>query len=343
MTLPKYGYDVGFVCLVPDMFPEAYQSKSSPIYALPMKHKADFSPYKKIREIIKTEQYDIVHSHMPRTVTISRLASLTAKVPMVHHIHSPTLYESPNIITNLMSGFLERISLIGADRIIPCSEGMGRYARLIGIGKKRITVVLNGIPEIGPDTTKQGPSDVWVFGMVALFRPRKGLEYLLNAMQKLKEKDFKFRLRAIGGFKSVEYQKQINQLVEKLDIADLIDWVGFTKKVPEELRKLDCFILPSTKGEGLPIAILEAMSAGLPVITTNIAGSNEVIRDGVDGYFCNPEDSRTLAISMEKLMSQPDKWIKLSKNAYKRQQEHFSEDSMSSGIARIYDEILEAR
>lgn len=340
MTLPKYGYDVGFVCLVPDMFPDAYQAKDSPIYSIPMKHKTDFAPYKEIAKIIQNENYDIIHSHMPRTVTISRLAGMAAKIPMVHHIHSPTLFEGESTVNNILSGILERVSLIGADRIIPCSEGMAKYARQIGIREKKISVVLNGIPAIGPDPSKQEPSDEWVFGMVALFRPRKGLEYLLQAMHSLKIKGYQFKLRAIGGFKSEEYEQEIKKMVADLEIGNLIDWVGFSKNVPDELKKLDCFILPSTKGEGLPIAILEAMSAGIPSITTDIPGSNEVLREGIDGFYCKPEDADSLASAMEKLMNQRENWHSISKSAYERQQECFSEHSMSTAVARIYDEIL---
>ncbi|MCB1757746.1 MAG: glycosyltransferase, partial [Gammaproteobacteria bacterium] len=135
----------------------------------------------------------------------------------------------------------------------------------------------------------------------------------------------------------------IDQPVSKLDLADLIEWVGFTEDVASELRKLDIFVLPSTHGEGLPIATLEAMSVGLPVVTTNIPGNDEVIRDGLDGYLCKPEDGQSLADNLEKIMSQPDNWTKLSASAYQRQQESFSDESMTSAIASVYDNILSGR
>ncbi|MCB1757624.1 MAG: glycosyltransferase, partial [Gammaproteobacteria bacterium] len=210
MTLPQYGYDVGFVCLKPDMFPNVYRSKASPVYSVPMKHKADFMLYKKVAEIIKTEGYDIVHSHMPRSIPVARLASLSAKVPMVHHLHSPTLFEGPSLLNNIVSGILERVSLIGADAVIPCSEGLGKYAKQIGIGSRRVKVVLNGIPGLGLNAEKKAPNDEWVIGVVALFRPRKGFEYLLEAMSLLKARGYSFKLHAIGGFFSQEYRDHID-------------------------------------------------------------------------------------------------------------------------------------
>jgi glycosyltransferase involved in cell wall biosynthesis len=340
-TLPQYGYDVGFVCLKPDLFPKVYRAKASPIFNIPMKHKADFSPYKELADIVRSEGYDILHSHMPRTLPVAKLASMKTRVPLVHHFHSPTLFEGPSLATNIISGVLERISLIGVDRVIPCSEGMARYSRKIRIAERKIDVILNGIPAIGPRVHREDVgAKTWVFGMVALFRARKGIEYLLQAMAILKNQGHDFKLRAIGGFFSDEYESEIKALADKLGVADLVEWVGFTDKVAQELAQLDFFVLPSTHGEGLPIAILEAMSIGLPVVTTRIDGSDEVVRDGVDGYLCEPENAEPLAQSLAKIMQQPEGYSAMSEDAYQRQQTLFSDSSMSSGVARIYDDIL---
>jgi len=340
LTLPEYGYDVGFACLVPDLFPKVYRAKNSPIYALPMKHRADMSPLNSLREIIRSERYQLLHSHMPRTAPIARLASLLERIPMVHHIHCPTLFDSPHLFKNFISASLERISLIGASAIIPCSQGMKQYAKSIGINDKRISVVLNGIPLLNDSKEIRHPKEEWIFGMVALFRPRKGLEFLLNAIKSLKDKGHHFKFRAIGDFMSEDYRNQILNLVDQLDIADVIQWVGFTDDVPKELRKLDFFVLPSTGGEGLPIAILEAMATKLPVITTKIPGSQEVIRHGIDGYLCHPENNASLSKYLEKMITDHDSWQLMSMNAYNRQREYFSDKSMASGVAHIYDKIL---
>jgi len=340
LTLPEYGYDVGFACLVPDLFPKVYRAKNCPIYALPMKHRADISPLNSLREIIRSEKYQLLHSHMPRTAPIARLASLLEHIPVVHHIHCPTLFDSPHLFKNFISATLERISLIGTSTIIPCSQGMKQYAKSIGINEKRISVVLNGIPSLNDFKEIRPPKDEWIFGMVALYRPRKGLEFLLNAIKSLKDKGHHFKFSAIGDFMSEDYRNQILNLVDQLDIAETIQWVGFTDNVAQELRKLDFFVLPSTGGEGLPIAILEAMATKLPVITTRIPGSEEVVRHGIDGYLCHPENSASLSKYLEKMITDKDSWQLMSMNAYKRQREYFSDKSMASGVAQIYDKIL---
>jgi glycosyltransferase involved in cell wall biosynthesis len=159
-------------------------------------------------------------------------------------------------------------------------------------------------------------------------------------MRAIQDRGLRFRLRAIGGFKSEEYRRQIMELVERLGVGPMIDWVGFTSDVPAELRKLHFFVLPSTGGEGLPIAILEAMSAGLPIVTTDVPGNDEVVRDGVDGYLCKAEDSETLADCLVKMMSSVDGWQRMAESAFRRQRDTFSAESMTAGVARVYDRLI---
>lgn len=338
--LPRFGYEVGFACLKPDMFPRYYRARSCPVHELPMKGKLDLSPIAGLRRLIREHGYRIVHSHMPRTVAPARLASLLEGVPFVHHIHSPTLLEGPSKIKNLIFGTMERLCLVGSAEVIACSAGMGRYVKRIGIDTARATTVLNGIPGLGRAEDLPPPSPEWIFGMVALFRERKGLEFLLHAMRSIKDSGLRFRLRAIGGFKSEDYRRQILALVDELGVGEMIDWVGFTDDVPGELRKLHFFVLPSTGGEGLPIAILEAMSAGLPIVTTDVPGNDEVVRDGVDGYLCKPEDSVTLAQRLVSMMGSVDGWRSMADSAYRRQRETFSAESMTAGVARVYDRLI---
>ena len=74
-----------------------------------------------------------------------------------------------------------------------------------------------------------------------------------------------------------------------------ITWTGFTRDVLDELRQMDLFVLPSLFGEGLPMVVLEAMAAGVPVVATRVAGIPEAIRPGQDGVLVEPGDAEDLA------------------------------------------------
>ena len=77
-------------------------------------------------------------------------------------------------------------------------------------------------------------------------------------------------------------------LVEKLGVGDAIEWTGFTQNIAAELRVMDLFVLPSLFGEGLPMVVLEAMAAGLPVVASRVEGVPEAIRHREEGLLVEP-------------------------------------------------------
>ena len=102
---------------------------------------------------------------------------------------------------------------------------------------------------------------------------------LLEALAVLRSRDVNVRLRAVGGFETPAYEAARSaRLAERLGLADAIDWIGFTRGVNRELAKIDLFVLPSLFGEGLPMVVLEAMAAGVPVVASRVEGVPEAVR-----------------------------------------------------------------
>jgi len=179
-------------------------------------------------------------------------------------------------------------------------------------------------------------------GTVALFRPRKGIEVLLEAVAELRKQGLPVRLRAVGGFETPEYEREVMSLVEKLGLADAIDWTGFTEDVNGELVEMDLFVLPSLFGEGLPMVVLEAMAAGVPVVATRVEGIPEAIRDGQDGLLAEPGDPASLARAIGRIVRGEVDGHALSTSAQARHAQAFSDRSMAAGVAEVYRRVLKA-
>src|SRR5207237_5725177 len=128
----------------------------------------------------------------------------------------------------------------------------------------------------------------WTLGAIALFRPRKGIEALLEALAVLRSRNVNVRLRAVGGFESPVYKADVLALAERLDLTEAIDWIGFTRNVNRELAKIHLFVLPSLFGEGLPMVVLEAMAAGLPVVASRVEGVPEAVVHRETGLLVEP-------------------------------------------------------
>jgi glycosyltransferase involved in cell wall biosynthesis len=187
---------------------------------------------------------------------------------------------------------------------------------------------------------RAAPTGVWTLGTVALYRPRKGLEVLLDALAHLKSQGLPVHLRAVGTFESADYEAKIKARVEQLDLGSVIDWRGFQRDVNRELAAMDLLVLPSLFGEGLPMVILEAMAAGVPVVGTRVEGVPEAIRDGQDGLIAAPGDAAGLARAIEQVVRGAVDWAALRESAHQRQAEQFSDASMAAGVAAVYDAVL---
>jgi glycosyltransferase involved in cell wall biosynthesis len=342
LELPRHGFQVAFACVKPGKFAEARKSHSARLIELPMRSRVDLTAVRRLAGVIRDEQYALVHTHTPRSALVGRLAAALAGVPVVHHLHSPTACDTTHRLRNWLNATTERICLSGVDAVIAVSESLGRYARRIGIAPDKVCVVPNGVPTQAPLRPRSPPRDGWTLGTVALFRPRKGLEILLSALAALRSARLPVCLRAVGSFETQQYETQIKSLAASLGVSDLVEWRGFSPQVNEELDQFDLFVLPSLFGEGMPMVVLEAMSAGLPVIGTNVEGVPEVVRDGLEGLIVPPGDAHSLARAIERFITGQVNWTDLRRNAHRRQAERFSQQAMATGVAQVYRRVLGA-
>jgi glycosyltransferase involved in cell wall biosynthesis len=275
------------------------------------------------------------------------LAAAWAGLPVVHHLHSPTTCDTTHRLRNWLNAATERASLIGVDAVIAVSKSLADYAGRIGINPDKVSVVPNGVPRraaLPPRRPPPGtPGGAWTLGTVALFRPRKGLEVLLSALAVLRVAKVPVKLHAVGSFETARYEADIKALAAELGVDDCVEWRGFSANVNAELDELDLFVLPSLFGEGMPMVVLEAMAAGLPVVGTSVEGVPEVVRDGLEGLIVPPGDAYALAAAIEQFVTGEVDWSELRENAHRRQGERFSEETMAAGVADVYRRVLERR
>jgi glycosyltransferase involved in cell wall biosynthesis len=204
-----------------------------------------------------------------------------------------------------------------------------------------VVAIANGVAEQEPifaiDRIEQSS---WTLGMVALIRPRKGIEVLLQAFREVLRSNPEVRLNVIGSFETPEYESQVLAQTKELGIESAVRWKGFTRDVNSAIRELDALVLPSLFGEGMPMVVLEALAVGVPVVATRVEGTPEVIRDGREGYLAEPSNPQSLARTIERLISDRHAWCRMSQQAWNRHQESFSDVRMAQRVAHTYKRIL---
>jgi len=338
--LPEFGFDVAFACVVPDRFPEMRRSKDAVLHEVPMWTKFDFRAAWKVARLVRDEDYRLVHAHTPRTALVGRGAVALSRVPMVYHVHSPASRDTTYRLRNRTNAICERWCLRKADRLIAVSHSIGRHMEGQGFDPSRIAVVPNGVPKVDTVPNRPAPCGAWTLGTVALFRPRKGIEVLIEALAVLRREGLPVRVRAVGPFETPEFGARLRALAERLGVTESIQWTGFTRDVGAELQKMDLFVLPSLFGEGLPMVVLEAMAAGVPVVATAVEGVPEAIRDGRDGAIARPNDAEDLSRAIGRIVHGELDWSQLRASALTRHARRFSDRSMAAGVAAVYREVL---
>jgi glycosyltransferase involved in cell wall biosynthesis len=211
-----------------------------------------------------------------------------------------------------------------------------------GMPAERMVCVPNGVPGSHLTVERQRPSASWTLGAVALFRPRKGVEVLLESLAMLRSRGANVRLRAVGGFETPAYESTIHKLVERLSLDGAIDWIGFTRSVNRELAKVDVFVLPSLFGEGLPMVVLEAMAAGLPVVASRVEGVPLAVVHRETGLLVEPGSVSQLAQAIEEIVTEQVDYAALSRGARQLHASSFSDTTMAAGVATVYRDVLAA-
>jgi len=340
MQLERCGFQVEFACLKNGIFAEKRQSKGSKLYPFPMRSRGDLLLGHRLAQLVREQGHRLIHSHTPRTALLGNVAARLAGVPLVHHVHSPSERDTESGFRNVRNALIEKISLRGASKLIVVSASLEKYLADRGFAAERICQVPNGVPVSAQLRMKFVPGQELALGMVALFRPRKGVEVLLDAMARLQAMNVPVNLHAVGPFETPEYERSVLELTRRLGLEKSVTWAGFTSDVFAEFRRMHVFVLPSLFGEGMPMVLLEAMAAGLPVVSTRVEGIPQVVRDGQDGLLAEPADPQGLAGALLRFARGEVDCEAMGDSGWHRQRENFSDVSMAASVAAVYREVL---
>ncbi|MGD9126605.1 MAG: glycosyltransferase, partial [Planctomycetia bacterium] len=275
-----------------------------------------------------------------RSLLIATVAGWFTRLPVVYHVHSPAAADSTKRWSNRINAMIERFCMGWVTAMIPVSESLGKRTIASGCAAEKVHVVRNGVPAREVRPVRSAEEKEWTLGTIALFRPRKGTEVLLDAIAGLREQELPVRLQAVGPFETDEYGQELKERVKRLRIADAVEWTGFTSDVDAELAKMDLFVLPSLFGEGLPMVVIEAMAAGVPVIASRVEGIPEAVREGVDGLLFEPNDVEGLIAAARQFIDGKIDWAACHRQEVDRHAEAFSTESMASGVAGVYEQMM---
>ncbi len=205
------------------------------------------------------------------------------------------------------------------------------------INPNRIIVKPNAIdssefPKVSPGNPEKGEPHHLI--CVSRIEPKKGLQYLVEAVRYLRDRNFNVELHLIGGVddntSSKDYSQQLEARIRELDLEGIIHLHG-PKPHPDIkrfFRVSHVFVAPFVETEsgdkdGIPTSLLEAMASGLPVVATDAGSICELIEDGRDGVLVTQRDSNALALAIADLLNDLERRVSLGKNAAQKIKEKF--------------------
>lgn len=293
----------------------------------------DFNAVKECISLINIIKPDIVHAHSSKAGMVARIAGWISKVPIVFTAHGWGFTPGTPKARQMAALIVEKLLASLSAKIICVSENDRQLALSYGVGNHRsLTVVRCGIDNISvilANPLQQPPRLI----MVARFNEQKDQSTLLKAIAQLKNS---IRLDLVGSGCSLEDCKA---LAQSLGIADRVFFLGDRRDVPDLLAQSQIFIL-STHYEGLPISILEAMRAGLPVVATSVNGIPEEIEHAKTGLLVPRSDIKALTDSLSKLIESPELRQQMGKAGRQKFEQEFTVERMISETRAIYVQIL---
>lgn len=282
--------------------------------------------------LIKRRDYDLVHTHLVRAAFYGRLACRMSDTPMVSSVHDMLTWKN-----------------YPRDRqLVAVSEAVKGNLVAHGFGASRIKVLFPGARDcdLGAaraavrETTRRGlglaRDDVALF-MIGRVAEVKGHDIALAALRQLRGQMGR-PLRLFFAGQETEWGTALHSS----ETGALATWLGRRDDVPQLLAAADIILQPS-RSEGLPLALMEAASAGCAMVASRVGGVPEVIEDGCSGLLVPPEDAAALADAVARLAGDPAFAEALGRAAREGFEARFSIDTMIQATLEVYRACLEGR
>ncbi|MDP3920511.1 MAG: glycosyltransferase [Candidatus Omnitrophota bacterium] len=313
-----------------------------PVRELAMRHKLDFSVLERVRKLLLEEKPDILHTHLAMADWIGRVVGHFCRVPLIvgtlHAVEPWRKWFPLNLIDLGTSRW--------ADALIAVSEEVrDGIVRLQGLDASRIHIIPNGIDYPTADNSERSkirrslnvPEDALVIGTLGrLDESVKGHGTLLEAAKSLAVKHDRFHCVFVGDGPS---RSHLEKQAAGLGLANRVTFAGMRQDVAPWLSAMDVFVQPSHQ-EGLPLAVLEAMAAGRPIVATRVGGIPEVIKDRHTGLLVEPKDSNALATAVTEIVEDHALAGRLARGAQAHFRKHYDMRHLINKIQSFYEEQL---
>lgn len=341
LDLDRFRIEVAYLLPWKNALVPALEGHDIRVHCLDAGREFDLRWLRRLRRLVRSGDFDLIHTHMPYPAIGARLA--LSHPPLVHTEHNLwKRYRQPTRCANAVTFGRNR-------RVIAVSESVASSIHpLRWLGAPSVEVIVHGIDVTavcqGSEARAHARATLGlapgehVIGTVGNFTAKKDHATLLSAFRLIRAEYPDARLVLVG---SGPLESELRAAADRLGIAERVSFVGSRTDVPHLLPAFDVFAL-SSRYEGLPIALLEALASGIPCVATTAGGIPEVVKDGREGFLVEPGDATGLARQLGRLLGDAALRHNLGQAAAARGSQ-FGIGPAMQRIQDLYDEVCDSR
>jgi glycosyltransferase involved in cell wall biosynthesis len=273
---------------------------------------------------LRGREFAIVQVHFGGRSVVS-LARRATRAKIVRHLHGRIL--EPQGLAPV------KISARNADAVVAVCQ---KVAKQVVDGRVRVIYAGVDVPPYNPSAQRHGAASEIILGTAGRLVELKGIEYMLEAAAELRREFPTVRVEIAG---AGPQRAKLEAAAAHSGLRAHVAFLGWINDLASLLPHWDVFVMPSLE-EGFPIAALDAMAAGLPVVASDVGGVPEVIEDGQTGWLVPPRDADALASRLRLLLRNPEQRLSMGATGYARVRDHFGLAPMVESFAQLYDELL---
>lgn len=302
------------------------------------------SAARRLNEIIKEENASLIHTFGIRSNLVAYLARKRQRIPWAARVPNITATDYENRWIGRLSHAFNNSLLRQADAVQVISPQLNQYYQSLFIRPKYIVEIPNGIDvdRFKPDINRMEarsilglPLDRLYIGSTGRLATVKGFDLLLSAFAMLQTCHPDSHLLIAGD--GPEHETLRRQALN-LGIDDQVMFSGYQEDVRPLLWALDVYVC-SSRSEGVPHSILEAMAAGVPIVSTRVGAIESVLRHNEEAVLVDEVAPEAIASAIGRILSAPEESRGFSSAALKRVERKFSEEKMTTKIIALYDEL----
>lgn len=305
--------------------------------------KVNLTRYKELSLLMKKGNYYLVDCHNAVIGVYARLAAKKNKVPKVMYTaHGFQFYKGGSKKDWLIYYPIEKFLSRYTDMLVVMNSEDFEYANSFNTGQVEL------IPGVGVDTkyfhktnfdvpelkkSMNITENSFVLVSIGELSERKNHKVVIKALSDMKNLDITYLIVGSG-----ENEFELKEMVNSLDLNNRVKFLGYRSDVNKILKVSDLAVFPSYR-EGLMVAGIEALSSGLPILSSNRKGIRDYTEEDINGYLFDPDDDKQLANLIFKLKNNRSKLNELSDNAIVSSKK-YSTDTVNLIMKRIYEEVL---